>query len=348
MKLHYLLPALLLCTAPCSALSIEPDTEVPTLTASQKRVLNNTAKQIADFLKKSEKVCDLASADTFASAVKTPVPELQQKLHQAKLEKYDLNRALSAYGYTADDLLKRESELAQEYFYGSAALAAVFGAPAEATEQPVPAPEEVLEVLEELLEEKDDHLPASFTDGGPGFTRDTAWEADESYGRNPQTVVRLIPGGRFKCLIHKEHEIDGNFYDVFTFDFKHEGKLYSAEMWIDVTDYVEEREEELPFSREEIAEAEQKIISLGLQLYTLMNSVHDKESADAAAEAMMPLYSDYMDMAKNGILDYVSEEKVNTAVQQQGHSIDFLDIKAEELEHANYYGSDKLREIINR
>lgn len=244
MKLLYLLPALLLCAAPCQALSIDPNAPVPILSAKQKKTLQHAAKQMADLLKNAQSVSDRATADAFAATVKTPVPELNRRLHQAGLDEYDLNRALAPYGYKAADLLQRESELAQQYFYGSAALAAVFGAPADATEQPPAAGAEVLAELEELLDDAEDDVLDHFDDG-PGFTQDTAWEADEHYERqiHPYRMIRLIPGAKLKRLIHKELKMDDEYYDVFLFEFHHQGKPYTAEMWFEITDYVEERAE---------------------------------------------------------------------------------------------------------
>ena len=99
-------------------------------------------------------------------------------------------------------------------------------------------------MLEELLDDADDDVLDHFDDG-PGFTQDTAWEADEHYERqiHPYRMIRLIPGAKLKRLIHKELKMDDEYYDVFLFEFRHQGKPYTAEMWFEITDYVEERAE---------------------------------------------------------------------------------------------------------
>lgn len=127
--------------------------------------------------------------------------------------------------------------------------------------------------------------------GGPGFTKETAWvipaEAvrggDDNFWELDLTKNIFVPDSRFEFALDNTDRfgfLNGRLYRVEKVRALLHGKLYHYEMWLDFTDgHV------VPTTQEFEAELQQCIANREKKLQVL-ESVHDKASADAAAEVL--------------------------------------------------------------
>ena len=100
------------------------------------------------------------------------------------------------------------------------------------------------ELQQELILQHEKSIIRTQTDfpnalkGGPGFTRETAWQILIK-DRTAVTFEYLVLGRlglgeqRMQALV----EEDGRYYDMHIIDVEHDGKHYSVEQWFDITPY---------------------------------------------------------------------------------------------------------------
>ena len=100
------------------------------------------------------------------------------------------------------------------------------------------------ELQQELILQHEKSIIRTQTDfpnalkGGPGFTRETAWQILIK-DRAAVTFEYLVLGRlglseqRMQALV----EEDGRYYDMHIIDVEHDGKHYSVEQWFDITPY---------------------------------------------------------------------------------------------------------------
>lgn len=100
------------------------------------------------------------------------------------------------------------------------------------------------ELQQELILQHEKSIIRTQTDfpnalkGGPGFTRETAWQIlikDRAAVTFEYLVLGRLGLGeqRMQALV----EEDGRYYDMHIIDVEHDGKHYSVEQWFDITPY---------------------------------------------------------------------------------------------------------------
>ena len=96
-----------------------------------------------------------------------------------------------------------------------------------------------------------------------------------------------------------------------------------------------------PYTAEELAAAEQRMITIATETLRLLEAVKDKETADAAADAIRKAESEIKELEpKRSFLD---QENFLRLMSEKGYTPEKVDSIAKHLRSKNYYGSDKLR-----
>jgi hypothetical protein len=100
------------------------------------------------------------------------------------------------------------------------------------------------ELQQELTRQHEKNIIRTQTDfpnalkGGPGFTRETAWQILIK-NRAAVSFEYLVLGRlglgeqRMQALVEEA----GRYYDMHIIDVEHDGKHYSVEQWFDITPY---------------------------------------------------------------------------------------------------------------
>lgn len=200
---------------------------------------------------------------------------------------------LEACAPYTNEYMAEEDRLEAARYYGSTLLAQFLNDPLgvyEPQELTPAAAAEIEHIIRAALQASPCEAHRSFS-GGPGFTKETAWvipaEAvrgvDDNIWEHDLTQNIFVPDSRFEFVFDNTDRfgfLNGRLYRAEKVRVLLHGKLYHYEMWLDFTDgHV------VPTTQEFEAELQQCIANREkkLQVY---ESVHDKASADAAAEVL--------------------------------------------------------------
>lgn len=190
-----------------------------------------------------------------------------------------------------NEYMAEEDRLEAARYYGSTLLAQFLNDPLgvyEPQELTPAAAAEIEHIIRAALQASPCVAHRSLT-GGPGFTKETAWvipaEAvrggDDNIWEHDLTKNIFVPDSRFEFVLDNTDRfgfLNGRLYRAKKVCALLHGKLYHYEMWLDFTDgHV------VPTTQEFEAELQQCIANREKKLQVL-ESVHDKASADAAAE----------------------------------------------------------------
>lgn len=190
-----------------------------------------------------------------------------------------------------NEYMAEEDRLEAARYYGSTLLAQFLNDPLgvyEPQELTPAAAAEIEHIIRAALQASPCVAHRSLT-GGPGFTKETAWvipaEAvrggDDNFWELDLTKNIFVPDSRFEFALDNTDRfgfLNGRLYRAKKVCALLHGKLYHYEMWLDFTDgHV------VPTTQEFEAELQQCIANREKKLQVL-ESVHDKASADAAAE----------------------------------------------------------------
>lgn len=190
-----------------------------------------------------------------------------------------------------NEYMAEEDRLEAARYYGSTLLAQFLNDPLgvyEPQELTPAAAAEIEHIIRVALQASPCVAHRSLT-GGPGFTKETAWvipaEAvrggDDNFWELDLTKNIFVPDSRFEFALDNTDRfgfLNGRLYRAKKVCALLHGKLYHYEMWLDFTDgHV------VPTTQEFEAELQQCIANREKKLQVL-ESVHDKASADAAAE----------------------------------------------------------------
>lgn len=192
-----------------------------------------------------------------------------------------------------NEYMAEEGRLEAARYYGSTLLAQFLNDPLgvyEPQELTPAAAAEIEHIIRAALQATPCVAHRSLT-GGPGFTKETAWvipaEAvrggDDNIWEHDLTKNIFVPDSRFGFVLDNTDRfgfLNGRLYRVEKVRALLHGKLYHYDMWLDFTDgHV------VPTTQEFEAELQQCIANREKKLQVL-ESVHDKASADAAAEVL--------------------------------------------------------------
>lgn len=190
-----------------------------------------------------------------------------------------------------NEYMAEEDRLEAARYYGSTLLAQFLNDPLGVYEPQKLTPAaaaEIEHIIRAALQASPCVAHRSLT-GGPGFTKETAWvipaEAvrggDDNFWELDLTKNIFVPDSRFEFALDNTDRfgfLNGRLYRAKKVCALLHGKLYHYEMWLDFTDgHV------VPTTQEFEAELQQCIANREKKLQVL-ESVHDKASADAAAE----------------------------------------------------------------
>lgn len=186
-----------------------------------------------------------------------------------------------------------EKRLKTLFYYGSTLLAEHLNDPMGVYEPQQLTPEAagaIEQIIRAALRASSCEAHLSFT-GGPGFTKETAWQIpaeavmkfDGNIWEYELSKNILVPDSRFD-FVHEDEEsfglLNGHLYRRERVRVLLGGKLYHYDMWLDFTDgHV------VPTSEEFQSELQQCIDNKKKKL-RILQSVHDKATADAAAECL--------------------------------------------------------------
>lgn len=178
--------------------------------------------------------------------------------------------------------------------------------------------------------------------GGPGFTKETAWvipaEAvrggDDNFWELDLTKNIFVPDSRFEFALDNTDRfgfLNGRLYRVEKVRALLHGKLYHYEMWLDFTDgHV------VPTTQEFEAELQQCIANREKKLQVL-ESVHDKASADAAAEFLR----EWEDAPYPPLMPFGTSDQILNAL----FAVDVAFAESEICDN-NCYGSSALKILL--
>lgn len=131
--------------------------------------------------------------------------------------------------------------------------------------------------------------------GGPGFTKETAWQIplemnmqspspnEEAFENADNTFSYYLFNGIDDCSTKAHGVVDGRYYHVYSVALPIDGTAYTTEVWVDYTaGYDVPTEAEIQAELAAFESKKQKRVEL-------LRTVHDRASADAAAEELYKL-----------------------------------------------------------
>jgi hypothetical protein len=217
-----------------------------------------------------------------------------------------------------------------------------------------PAPQELLSEVETLITQTMAQLHPGMK-GGPGTSEQTAWimpASDDAVSLQYQLISALGPE------ITSDHQLlirgdDGKTYDMHTLLIRTADGIYSAQLWFNISDYwvkmtgemeqeyaPEEETQTAPTEEEQALLAEAALIMK--DICDILSTVHDKESAEEAARAIIILQSRWDELMEAG-LDHCNIDDFFKAFEEVGITEEMLDEIDNTLRKANFYGSEALR-----
>lgn len=243
-----------------------------------------------------------------------------------------------------NEYMAEEDRLEAALYYGSTLLAQFLNDPLGVYEPQELAPAaaaEIEHIIRAALQASPCVAHRSLTDG-PGFTKETAWvipaEAvrggDDNFWEPDLTKNIFVPDSRFEFVLDNTDRfgfLNGHLYRAKKVCALLHGKLYHYEMWLDFTDgHV------VPTTQEFEAELQQCIANREKKLQVL-ESVHDKASADAAAEFLR----EWEDAPYPPLMPYGTSDQTSNALS----AVDVAFAESEICDN-NCYGSSALKILL--
>ncbi|MBR3696208.1 MAG: hypothetical protein IKL98_08200 [Akkermansia sp.] len=243
-----------------------------------------------------------------------------------------------------NEYMAEEDRLEAARYYGSTLLAQFLNDPLgvyEPQELTPAAAAEIEHIIRAALQASPCVAHRSLT-GGPGFTKETAWvipaEAvrgfDDNIWEHDLTKNIFVPDSRFEFVLDNTDRfgfLNGRLYRSEKVRALLHGKLYHYEMWLDFTDgHV------VPTTQEFEAELQQCIANREKKLHVL-ESVHDKASADAASEFLR----EWEDAPYPPLMPYGTSDQTSNAL----FAVDVAFAESEICDN-NCYGSSALKILL--
>ncbi len=98
-----------------------------------------------------------------------------------------------------------------------------------------------------------------------------------------------------------------------------------------------------PYTAEELAAAEQRMVEIATEILRLLEAVKDEETADAAADAIRKAEAEIEELEPKR--SFLNQENFLRLMSEKGYTLEKVESIAEHLRSKDYYGSDKLRGI---
>ncbi len=362
-KTHILMAffCLLGCAAtPLPASETTHPEQQPQITQQQQSALQEVIRMYRETLDTLPKVCDKASADAAAAAIaahQKRISELASTL--SSIDADMIQEAMDKANIGRSHSQAEINRLLFADFYGSAALSdelmslPTYALPTQAL------PEFILCKLAEMAKNTLQHSAElnKFTTGGPGQSRETAWVLSQTpdIGQGdfcslfvrciyPDTTpfdeAKLEPAAFYIQKIFADNKAYIHFcLDVFPIGDPGSAR-YRFHQWFDISAVV-------PFRSEaDIRQAAEQLLGTLQQLSNLVGGVHDKASADAAAEKIPALRQ----LAQQQIigLRWLTEVEFSRIVRENNLDLNTLMSVFTQLEEANFHGSEKMRNALRR
>ncbi len=355
MKTTHLFTALLLAGTPCMAQQNTPQNAAITATATDEAIIKEASDIFISICQQMEAVHDKESADALAAAMQEAKPRIAQLFEECRAIENGVELAqtyVTQKGFTEERFEQAEKRLCDAKAYGSVALAEMIGIPMSEIMDLQPAPQELLSEVENLITQTMAQLHPGMK-GGPGTSEETAWimpASDDAVSLQYQLIRALGPEitSESQALISGS---DLKKYDMHPLLIRTADGIYTAELWFDISDYwgkmtrelEQEYEEETrtaPTEEEQALLAEAALIMK--DICDILSTVHDKESAEEAARAIIILHSCWDELMEAG-LDHCNIDDFFKAFEEVGITEEMLDEIDNTLKKANFYGSEALR-----
>lgn len=351
---------LLCCAAASHAVGVaEPTEQQPQqLTNTQQAAVRKLLQMYRDVLDRLPTVCDKASADATAeqiAAYQRLFPQLEPVLEQIDADY--IQELMGNLQLGRDFAEKDVHRLLFADFYGSAALAKAILSNAAHSLPAQELPADILQQFADMAQTSLKNRPEWSNMVGPGFTRETAWVLRQmpDIGQTEfcSLFVRLIysdstpldRAGLGTSVFYSEKLFaDGKAYihlcaDVIPTERNAEIR-YRLHQWFDISAIV-------PFRSEaDVRQAAERLIGTIQQLTAVVEGVHDKATADAAADQIPPLRQ-LAQQQMNG-LRWLNEAEFSRIVRENKLDLNALMSGFTQLEEADFHGSEKLRNELQR
>lgn len=352
---------LLLC---CTAASRAADAAEPTeqqpqqLTNTQQAAVQKLLHMYRDVLDRLSTVCDKASADALAKQIaswQSVFSELEPVLKQIDADY--IQELLQDMQLGRNFAEKDVHRLLFADFYGSSALAEAILSNAAHALPAQELPADILQQFADMAQASLKEIPEWSNMTGPGFTRETAWVLrqmpDIGQPEFCSLFVRLIypdstpldrAGLETSVFYSEKIFADEKAYihlcaDVIPTEGNAEAH-YRLHQWFDISAIV-------PFRTEaEVRQAAGQLIDTLQQLAAVVEGVHDKASADAAADRIPPLRQ-LAQQQMNG-LRWLNEAEFSRIVRENKLDLNALMSVFIKLEEADFHGSEKMRNALRR
>lgn len=354
-----LLLAMPLCNAhePTAVVTPETSAIVETVETSEQTLIN----LIIPLLRDLEAVNDKTTADAIAARMAEFEHLYEVALMSDNFDDDVFEDLLENSGITEEYMEKQFNRLREQDFYGSEAMKTLIDDPGEernlGAEEEISAETPSVELLEEIGREFSKAVAEKglAVSGGPGLTMGTAWvmtsgTADDVHLQ--YDILSCLPNWKSEYQYFTIGEQEGCVYDAQAGHITYKDKTYALTIYFDISKYWDNRRAEYEddfsadtpaktYTSEEQQAAITECVGIIKEVLNILKSVHDKDSADAAAEALKPLRAraeglkDIMQYADDEIFEQLdeafmmeAEDIVNTLIEK------------------NFYGSEALRNVI--
>lgn len=362
MKIAHVIPtiSLLLCTvSPLTAeeqVMTAPD-KTPDI-AELQQAQQEYIRIRKDCLSALRRACNKETADA-AAEISRRHEEQMEKLGD-RLQQMDpdsISSALNNARLGRASFKKEMNRLLLSDFYGSASLSdVVMDTPIHA----MPAQELPQNIRQELEKRAQEALLfreklGELIHGGPGFTQQTAWILTSAPDIQlmdtcsmlmgylyPNTNMLEAAGLESSAVYHEKLFTDGKALIRFCVDIIPTGNTpaarYRFTQWFDVSAIVPYR------SKSDVNQAVLSILDTIQQLAKLAEGVHDKDSADTAAEKITALRNNERPLLEG--IRWLDEDEFMDLAQDNNIDVNTLITPLLKLNKANYHGSEKLRDAL--
>ena len=354
-----LLLAMPLCNAQEPTAVVTPETSaiVETVETSEQTLIN----LIIPLMKDLEAVNDKASADAIAARMAEFEHMYVVALMSDNFDDDVFEDLLENSGITEEYMEKQFNRLREQDFYGSEAMKTLIDDPGEerdsSAEEEISAETPSVELLEEIGREFSKAVAEKglAVSGGPGLTMGTAWvmtsgTADDVHLQ--YDILSCLPNWKSEYQYFAIGEQENCVYDAQAGHITYKDKTYALTIYFDISKYWDNQRAEYEddfsaytpaktYTPEEQQAAITEGISIIKEVNSILKTVHNKESADAAAEALKPLRTRAEEL--DDIIQSVEDELLEQLDQA---FITETDAIADALEEKNFYGSEALRNVI--
>ncbi len=316
---------------------------------------------IIPLMKDLDAVNDKASADAIAVRMIEFEHLYEVALMSDNFDDDVFEALLKNSGITEEYMEKQFNRLREQDFYGSEAMKTLIDDPGEernlSAEEEISAETPSVELLEEIGREFSKAVAEKglAVSGGPGLTTGTAWvmtsgTADDVHLQ--YDILSCLPNWKSEYQYFTIGEQENCVYDAQAGHITYKDKTYALTIYFDISKYWTNRraEYEDDFSADTPAktytpEEQQSAITEGISIIKevigILKTVHDKDSADAAAEALKPIRTRAEEL--DDIIQSVEDELLEQLDQA---FITEADDIADALEEKDYYGSQALKNVM--